>query len=140
MSAATTPSIEGETHVPLRADSANGRLVLAVNCRLGPTLFGCLSLVNHLLLGWPLYLLFGVTSGPDYGSPTSHFWLGKPFRNGCRLLFPDSFRTMMRLSNLGVMAMLLILGLAAMAWSPVQVLCVYGLPYLVINAWLVGYT
>ena len=131
---------EGETHVPPRADSPFGQLVLAVNRRLGPALFGCLSLVNHLLLGWPLYLLFGVASGSDYGSPTSHFWLGKPFRNGRRLLFPDSFRSLMRLSNLGVLAMLVILGLAAMAWSPARVLCVYGLPYLVINAWLVAYT
>ena len=131
---------EGETHVPPRADSPMGRLVLAVNRRLGPALFGSLSLVSHLLLGWPLYLLFGVAGGSDYGSPTSHFWLGKPFRNGRQLLFPDSFRTSMRLSNLGVLAMLVILGLAAMAWSPARVLCVYGLPYLVINAWLVGYT
>jgi omega-6 fatty acid desaturase (delta-12 desaturase) len=131
---------EGETHVPPRAYSPFGQLVLAVNRRLGPALFGCLSLVNHLLLGWPLYLLFGVASGSDYGSPTSHFWLGKPFRNGRRLLFPDSFRSLMWLSNLGVLAMLVILGLAAMAWSPARVLCVYGLPYLVINAWLVAYT
>jgi fatty acid desaturase len=130
----------GETHVPPRADSPMGRLVLAVNRRLGPALFGSLSLVSHLLLGWPLYLLFGVAGGSDYGSPTSHFWLGKPFRNGRQLLFPDSFRASMRLSNLGVLAMLVILGLAAMAWSPARVLCVYGLPYLVINAWLVGYT
>lgn len=46
----------------------------------------------------------------------------------------------MRLSNLGVLTMLVILGLAAMASPPARVLCVYGLPYLVINAWLVSYT
>ena len=131
---------EGETHVPPRADSPVGRLLLDGQQQLGPVLFGCLSLVNHLLLGWPLYLLFGVASGSDYGSPTSHFWLGKPFRNGRRLLFPDSFGPSMRLSNLGVVGMLAILALAAMASSPARVLCVYGLPYLVINAWLVGYT
>jgi omega-6 fatty acid desaturase (delta-12 desaturase) len=115
-------------------------LLLDGQQQLGPVLFGCLSLVNHLLLGWPLYLLFGVASGSDYGSPTSHFWLGKPFQNGRRLLFPDSFGPSMRLSNLGVVGMLAILALAAMASSPARVLCVYGLPYLVINAWLVGYT
>ena len=131
---------EGETHVPPRADSSVGRQILAVNLWLGPALSGVVSLVNHLLLGWPLYLLFGVAGGSDYGSPTSHFWHGKPFRNGRRLLFSDSFRSSMWLSNLGVLAMLVILGLAAMAWSPARVLCVVGLPYLVINAWLVGYT
>jgi hypothetical protein len=32
--------------------------------------------------------------------------------------------------------MLLALFLAAIQFSPVRVLCLYGLPYLVINAWL----
>jgi omega-6 fatty acid desaturase (delta-12 desaturase) len=36
--------------------------------------------------------------------------------------------------------MLLTLVLAAFQFSPARVLCVYGLPYLVINAWLVSYT
>lgn len=130
----------GETHVPPRADSPVGRLVLAVKRRLGTALFGSLSLLSRLLLGWPLYLFFGVAGGSDYGTPTSHFWLGVPFRNGRRPLFPESFRASMRLSTLGVLAMLLMLGLAALAWSPARVLAVYGLPYLVINAWLVAYT
>jgi len=43
-------------------------------------------------------------------------------------------------SSLGVLAMLVLLGLAAIHWSPARVLCVYGLPSLVINAWLVAYT
>lgn len=130
----------GETHVPPRAESRTGRLILAFNQRQGSILSGCRALVIHLLLGWPLYLLFGVTGGSDYGAPTSHFWLGSPFRNGQRRLFPDSFRGSMQRSNLGVLAMLVLLGLAAVHWSPARVLCVYGLPYLVINAWLVGYT
>ena len=131
---------QGETHVPPRAESPIGQLVLVLSQQLGPALFGFFSLLSRLVLGWPLYLLFGVAGGSDYGSPTSHFWLGKPFRHGRRHLFPASFRPLMRLSNLGVLTMLMILGLAAMASSPVRVLCVYGLPYLVINAWLVSYT
>jgi omega-6 fatty acid desaturase (delta-12 desaturase) len=130
----------GETHVPPQAESPVGQLMLAVNRRLGTALFGSLALVNHLLLGWPLYLFFGVAGGSDYGAPTSHFWHGAPFRNGRRRLFPDAYRGSMHLSNLGVLSMLVILGLAAVQWSPARVLCVYGLPYLVINAWLVGYT
>ena len=43
-------------------------------------------------------------------------------------------------SNLGVIVKLVILGLAVVHWSPERVLCVYGLPDLVINVWLVGYT
>lgn len=130
----------GETHVPPRADSPMGRLVLVVKRRLGTGLFGGVSLVSHLLLGWPLYLFFGVAGGSDYGTPTSHFWHGVPFRNGRRQLFPDSFRSSILLSNLGVLAMLAVLVLASVHWSPTRVLAVYGLPYLVINAWLVGYT
>jgi hypothetical protein len=86
--------------------------------------------VIHLLLGWPVYLLFGVTGGSDYGAPSSHFWPGAPFGNGQRQLFPNSFRGSMLRSTLGVLAMLVLLGLAAMQSSPARVLCVYGLPYL----------
>ena len=131
---------QGETHVPPLADSPAGRLVQVLNQRLGPDLFGFLSLVGHLLLGWPLYLLFGVAGGSDYGAPTSHFWAWKQVRHAHRHLFPASFRPLMQLSNLGVLIMLVALGVAAMASSPARVLCVYGLPYLVINAWLVSYT
>lgn len=130
----------GETHVPPRADSAAGRRVEALSQRLGPTLHGVVSLFTHLLLGWPLYLLVGVAGGEDHGSPTSHFWHGQPFRNGRRPLFPDSCRALMLRSNLGLVAMLLALAVAAHLFSPARVLLVYGLPYLVINAWLVAYT
>jgi omega-6 fatty acid desaturase (delta-12 desaturase) len=130
----------GETHVPPRSDSTAGQLVGTVARRLGTRLYGTLSLVAHLLLGWPLYLLVGLTGGEDYGVPTSHFWSGSPFRNGRRPLFPDACRSLMRHSNLGLLAMLLALALAAIQFSPARVLCVYGLPYLVINAWLVSYT
>ena len=130
----------GETHVPPRSDSPAGKWVQALAWRLGTRLFGTLSLVFHLLLGWPLYLLFGIAGGEDYGTPTSHFWSGSPFRNGRRPLFPDACRQLIRHSNLGLAAMLLALVLAAFQFSPARVLCVYGLPYLVINAWLVSYT
>ncbi|WP_232756554.1 fatty acid desaturase [Vulcanococcus limneticus] len=130
----------GETHVPPRSDAPMGRIVAGVSRLLGPELFGTLSLITHLLMGWPLYLLFGVAGGEDYGAPTSHFWNAGPFRNGVRPLFPDSFRRVMLVSNLGVLAMLLALGLASLQFSLARVLCVYALPYLVVNAWLVGYT
>jgi hypothetical protein len=41
----------------------------------------------------------------------------------------------MRYLNRALVAMLLALVLAAIQFSPARVLCVYGLPYLVINAW-----
>ena len=130
----------GETHVPPRAESAFGQSVEATVQRLGPNLFGLQALFTHLVLGWPLYLLSGVAGGEDYGAPTSHFWNGAPFRNGRRPLFPAGFRPRMLQSNLGLIAMLLALALAAAHFSVARVLCVYGLPLLVINAWLVTYT
>ncbi|MCP9809426.1 fatty acid desaturase [Cyanobium sp. HWJ4-Hawea] len=130
----------GETHVPPRAGSPAGRLVARISKQLGPELYGVTSLITHLLLGWPLYLLFGVAGGENYGAPTSHFTTAGPFRNGRRALFPNACIGLMRLSNLGLLGMLAILVLAAIQFSPARVLCVYGLPYLVINSWLVGYT
>jgi omega-6 fatty acid desaturase (delta-12 desaturase) len=130
----------GETHVPRRGDSSTGQNVASLHQRLGTQRYGLMSLVVHLLLGWPLYLLFGVAGGEAYGSPTSHFWHGAPFQNGRRLLFPAGFRPAMLLSNLGLAAMLLALALASLHFSLLRVLAVYGLPYLVINAWLVAYT
>jgi omega-6 fatty acid desaturase (delta-12 desaturase) len=130
----------GETHVPPRDSSTSGRITERLKAQLGPKLFGSLSLINHLLLGWPLYLFLGATGGEDYGSPTSHFWNGEPFTNGQRALFPKSFRGLMIRSNLGLLVMLLALVFAAIQTSAARVICVYGLPYLVINFWLATYT
>ena len=114
--------------------------MVAVRQHLGNSLYGVVSLFTHLVLGWPLYLMFGVAGGEDYGSPSSHFTTAAPFRNGRRRLFPDSFRHLMVVSNLGLLAMVAALVLASILFSPARVLLVYGLPYLVINAWLVAYT
>ncbi|MEX0588968.1 MAG: fatty acid desaturase, partial [Cyanobium sp.] len=130
----------GETHVPPRIGTSAGSFVESLSSQLGAELFGILALVTHLLLGWPLYLMFGVAGGEDYGGFTSHFWHGAPFVNGKRALFPDACRGLMLRSNIGLLVMLLALGLAAAQFSLARVLCVYGLPYLVINAWLVTYT
>lgn len=130
----------GETHVPPRASSFAGRVLGQLHRQLGENLFGCLYLANYLLLGWPLYLIFGVAGGEDYGSPTSHFWNGPAFNNGKRALFPESCRGLLLRSNLGLLVMLFVLAFVSMQFSLARVVCVYGLPYLVINAWLVAYT
>ena len=131
---------EGETHVPPREDSASGRITENLRNRLGHSLFGCVSLFTHLILGWPLYLFFGATGGEDYGRPTSHFWNGKFYQKGKRPLFPRAFRPQMIRSNQGVLVVLLLLAYLSVQFSLTRVLCVYGLPYLVVNFWLVTYT
>jgi len=130
----------GETHVPPRDDSLSGKATEALKHKLGRPLYGCVSLLSHLLLGWPLYLFVGATGGEDYGRPTSHFWNGERFWRGQRALFPASFRGWMVHSNIGIAVVLVLLVIAAVFTSPARVLCVYGLPYLVVNAWLVTYT
>jgi len=131
---------EGETHVPPRAETLSGRATEALRQRLGRRLFGAFSLFNHLVLGWPLYLFLGATGGEDYGRPTSHFWNGERFDQGRRSLFPRPFRGLMLRSNLGLLLVLAGLGALAVPFGATRVLCVYGLPYGVVNAWLVIYT
>jgi omega-6 fatty acid desaturase (delta-12 desaturase) len=131
---------EGETHVPPREDSPSGRVTEALRQRLGYRLFGWVSLFSHLILGWPLYLFLGATGGEDYGRPTSHFWNGGPFDRGARHLFPRPFRGLMMRSNLGLIIMMVLLIWLAMVSSPLRVIAVYGLPYVVVNIWLVTYT
>ena len=64
----------GETHVPPRATSPQGKVTEQLKNKLNPIVFGLVSLFNHLIIGWQLYLFLGATGGEDYGSPTSHFW------------------------------------------------------------------
>jgi len=130
----------GETHVPPRSDSRSGQITEDLKRKLGSRRFGLISMLNHLILGWPLYLFFGATGGEDYGRPTSHFWMRSSLEPGQRHLFPPAFRRLMVRSNLGLVAMLLVLAGLSLQFSALRVLGVYGLPYLVVNAWLVIYT
>ena len=130
----------GETHVPPRASSPQGQITEHLHRKLNKRLFGIISLFNHLIIGWQIYLFSGATGGEDYGFPTSHFWNGTPFTNGRRALFPGSFRKLMVRSNLGLLAMITLLIAAGNHFSFSRVLCLYGLPYVVINIWLTTYT
>ena len=50
-----------------------GRSTEQLKQRVNPTVFGIISLFNHLVIGWQLYLFLGATGSEDYDSPTSHF-------------------------------------------------------------------
>jgi len=130
----------GETHVPPRISSHTGQITEDLKRKLGTRLYGVVSLFNHLVLGWPLYLFLGATGGEDYGRPNSHFWMQGNVPARQRPLFPESFRGLMVRSNLGLLVVLIALAGLAFQFSALRVLCVYGLPYLVVNAWLVIYT
>lgn len=85
-----------------------------------------------LTLGWPLYLILNV-AGQNFGRRTNHFEPSSP-------LFRNSDRWGVIVSNIGILAMLLLLGIAAKETSLWTVVAHYGMPYLWTNAWLVYIT
>ncbi|XXQ34663.1 Fatty acid desaturase domain-containing protein [Plasmodiophora brassicae] len=120
----------GETHVPpyRRTGFAYERLYNWI----GHDAFAVFNLVTHLLIGWPMYLLFGATGSPARGK-SNHF---VPTNDK---VFPGrSWKVKVLLSDVGVVSALAMIALfsTSAAWA----LGVYGGPYLVVNAWLVLYT
>jgi fatty acid desaturase len=146
---ANTNHIEkGETHVPVvvggerPATIGGGERDLTSSRSLGVETFGAIQLAAHLLIGWPFYILLGVTGGPKYyegETPCNHFWPTAPFSEG---LWPnEQWKEKVKLSSVGVGAMLALLAAwAQIAGSPLPVLELYVGPYLVVNAWLIVYT
>ena len=126
---------EGESHVPRRAGSpsVDAGLVTGSPRRAVATV---LFISRSLLLGWPAYLLFGVTGSKRRG-PSNHFWPLRPFENE---LFPPRWHRRVFASTVGVVVVAGLLIAAAVKFGAVAVLAVYVGPYLIVNAWLVGYT
>lgn len=92
------------------------------------------NVLQHLLVGWPAYLLFGATGGSSRGI-SNHF---VPLNSS---LFPGKWKMKVLYSDLGIVTMLALLWQWARvegSWTPVML--VYILPYLVVNCWLVLYT
>lgn len=88
-----------------------------------------LTLLVTLTLGWPLYLLFNV-SGRHYERFACHFDPQSP-------IYSDRERAQIFLSDVGVLAVTFALVKLALAKGVVWVLCVYGGPLLIVNAFLV---
>ena len=126
----------GETHVPLRDTTPRGQAWLRWPELFGDEAFAIVVIGLRFLVGWPLYLLTGVTGGPARGM-TNHFWPGWPFSAA---LFPGEWRRKVLLSDIGVVVMLGLLGWWTSIAGFAPVFAVYVGPYLVVNAWLVLYT
>ena len=131
---------KGQTHVPVRATSPTGKITEQLKQNLNPVIFGIISIFSHLIIGWPLYLFFGVTGGEAYESPTSHFWNRKRNSTSKKRLFHKSFQKWMTRSNIGLLTMISLLIAVSIQYSLLRVVCLYGLPYVVINMWLTTYT
>lgn len=126
----------GETFVPLRDTTPAGRASQRWHDLVGDEAFAVITMVTRFVFGWPSYLLTGATGGPARGT-TNHFWPIKPFSAA---LFPGQWRRKVWLSDLGVLAMIGLLGWWASQAGIVPVLALYVGPYLVVNFWLVLYT
>lgn len=137
--ARTNHMTEGETHVP----KVQGGLLNKydkLSRYIGLQTVGFMRCLTHLVLGWPAYTLAGATGGPKYGR-TNHMWPYAPFRNGELELFPGPLmRRKVLYSDVGLVAVLGLLGLWARSSGWASVMALYVAPLLFTNCWLVLYT
>ena len=133
----TNHTTEGETHVPYQHADAKGAASFGMKEAIGEAPFAFVNAVFHLVFGWPMYLLTGATGGSKYGV-TNHFVPVKPFSDG---LFPTKmWKKKVWLSDVGVAAAFAGLLWAGHVWGAGRLACLYWMPYLVTNFWLVLYT
>ncbi|MGB3411456.1 MAG: fatty acid desaturase [Microthrixaceae bacterium] len=126
---------EGETHVPKRSKDSTIEGPLHGPWRRNAKGAGAIAMA--LLVGWPAYLLTGVSGAPKRGR-TNHFWPVKPFSTD---LFPPRWHARVWASTAGVAAVLaLLLAWTVYVGSVIPLLLLYVGPLLVVNAWLVTYT
>nr|QHZ09282.1 fatty acid desaturase [Carthamus lanatus] len=88
-----------------------------------------ISLFATLTLGWPLYLSFNV-SGRPYNRFACHYAPNSPIYN-------HRERLQICLSDVGILAMSFILYRVALVKGVSWVVCVYGIPLLIVNGFLV---
>ncbi|CAD7929739.1 unnamed protein product [Amoebophrya sp. A25] len=133
----------GETHVPASNPTWLNRLAASVRHIPGAenitSLFDCFL---HLVLGWPLYLIFNLSGGRtnwkgerlNKKKNITHFYAANSE------IFPPQWHLRINLSGLGVAAMFIGLAHWAKQASLQSVVLWYFLPYMVTNGWLVLYT
>jgi fatty acid desaturase len=126
----------GETFVPHRDTTPEGQAWQRWEETVGQEAFAIVSMAARFLFGWPAYLLTGITGGPARGR-TNHFWPLKPFSTA---MFPGHWQRKVWLSDVGVLAMVGLLGWWVSRAGIVPVIALYVGPYLVVNFWLVLYT
>ncbi|MBA0752689.1 hypothetical protein Gogos_001495 [Gossypium gossypioides] len=88
-----------------------------------------LSLVVTLALGWPMYLAFNV-SGRYYDRLASHF-------NPYGPIYSKRERLQVYISDAGIVAVIYVLYKIAATKGLAWLLCTYGVPLLIVNAFLV---
>jgi len=94
-------------------------------------LFQLIEIINMLLFGWPLYLTLNVAGPAKYkGQPNSHF-------NPHAVLFKPSQVFDIIVSNVGMILAGAVIAASVMQFGWQKVVFYYGVPYLVVNSYLV---
>jgi omega-6 fatty acid desaturase (delta-12 desaturase) len=88
-----------------------------------------LNVVKMLTFGWPAHLIYHAT-GRKYGRYTSHFDPWSP-------LFRENQRHLIILSDAALIAVLSGLAYLGATYGFGWLVCVYVIPYLIVNMWLV---
>merc|ERR1719181_1287522 len=103
---------------------------------LGKHIYPVVHAFTNLVFGWPVYLLTGASGGPKYGT-SNHFVPAKPFDTE---LWPGKWPEKVYQSDIGIVAMLGLLGALTFKFGFASVAALYLGPLIVTNCWLVGYT
>ena len=140
----TNHTTSGETHVPNLATEVVGFRKLASS--LGEDAFSALNVFQHLVFGWPAYLVANATGGREtYDKvPLTEAKAGclsmTHFVGSGSQLYEPKFHMKIWASGAGVIAMIGGLVKAAQTYGAAPVLLWYVAPYTVVNMWLVLYT
>lgn len=88
-----------------------------------------INIVKMLTLGWPAYLMVNA-AGQKYGKGTSHF-------NPKARMFSARDYMDIVVSNIGIVVAFSILVGCCVKFGTLRVIAYYGIPYIIVNAWLV---
>eukprot|EP01061_Rhynchopus_euleeides_P006183 TRINITY_DN15252_c0_g1_i1.p1 TRINITY_DN15252_c0_g1~~TRINITY_DN15252_c0_g1_i1.p1 ORF type:complete len:651 (+),score=287.96 TRINITY_DN15252_c0_g1_i1:55-1953(+) len=135
----TNHLLDGETHVPSHRNGTG--LDMSVSNIIGDDAFVFWNVFQHLVFGWPLYLVNNATGGRrtpqgkkiDRKKPVSHF-------KASSQVFENNQRSMILPGTLGCIAWLCVLAYVDFTLGLGTALFWFWGAYLVVNGWLVLYT
>ena len=91
------------------------------------------NICKYLLLGWWSYLFTNMSGGSKYPEQTNHFLPSSP-------LFEEKHKFQILLSDAGIVVMLGVIGALTYQTDIWTVSKYYGVPYLLVNGWIVCIT
>jgi len=137
--AKTNHMLDGESHVPPGKSYAG--MFKGMHDLVGEDAFACWELFTHLVLGWPMYIIFNTTGARRTPEGDKITTVHDHFRPSSKL-FPAHRKWDFRvfLSTVGCLATLAGLYMLGDAYGHKKIGMLYWPSYLWCNAWLVLYT